>query len=222
MVVQRSAPYRLTNNFNTLTGFSSDWNSLVANLLMLCLMVYASNCTADSPWIMVDTTGQSLSVIQNGQIKEHFANVSLGRNGYGRNRYRGDKRTPLGTFQVAWVNTDSQFRTFFGLDYPNYDHAKDAVDNNIIDFDTYLNILTAIYKGRLPPQNTALGGYIGIHGLGNADPDIHKRMNWTQGCVALTNEQIDALARWIKVGTRVVIAEGALAALDNGEIDENR
>jgi len=38
-------------------------------------------------------------------------------------------------------------------------------------------------------------------------------MNWTQGCVALTNQQIDELAKWVEVGTRVVISEGNVAAL---------
>ena len=60
-------------------------------------------------------------------------------------------------------------------------------------------------QGQTPPQNTALGGYIGIHGLGNRDPAIHKKMNWTDGCIALTDEQIEQLAQWIDVGTRVVI-----------------
>jgi L,D-peptidoglycan transpeptidase YkuD (ErfK/YbiS/YcfS/YnhG family) len=50
-----------------------------------------------------------------------------------------------------------------------------------------------------------LGGSIGIHGVGAGNRRIHEDFNWTEGCVALTNEQIDDLDRYIHIGTRVVI-----------------
>jgi hypothetical protein len=62
-----------------------------------------------------------------------------------------------------------------------------------------------VAKGRLPPQNTALGGRIGLHGLGRGDPKVHQQFNWTNGCIALTNEQIDQLLTWVGKGTRVSI-----------------
>jgi lipoprotein-anchoring transpeptidase ErfK/SrfK len=46
---------------------------------------------------------------------------------------------------------------------------------------------------------------IGIHGLGNGDPLIHEEFNWTDGCIALTNEEVDELASWIHLGTRVEV-----------------
>ena len=59
--------------------------------------------------------------------------------------------------------------------------------------------------GKTPPQDTPLGGQIGIHGIGNGDQDIHHNYNWTNGCIALTNEQIDQLGKWIKPGVLVNI-----------------
>jgi hypothetical protein len=56
-----------------------------------------------------------------------------------------------------------------------------------------------------PPQNTALGGAIGIHGIGGGSPDVHHRFHWTEGCVAVSNEQIERLAELVGIGTRVVI-----------------
>jgi lipoprotein-anchoring transpeptidase ErfK/SrfK len=56
-----------------------------------------------------------------------------------------------------------------------------------------------------PPQHTPLGGYIGIHGIGNGDTQIHETVNWTNGCVALTNQQIDDLETWVYIGMRVAI-----------------
>jgi lipoprotein-anchoring transpeptidase ErfK/SrfK len=67
------------------------------------------------------------------------------------------------------------------------------------------SILKALQQHRTPPQNTPLGGRLGIHGIGRANPAIHKAINWTDGCVALTNQQIRQLSPWVQVGTRVVI-----------------
>ena len=59
-------------------------------------------------------------------------------------------------------------------------------------------------------QNTPLGGAIGIHGIGEITEEkleIHRTINWTKGCIALTNDEIDDLLHYIGVGTKVVINE---------------
>lgn len=169
-------------------------------------LLFVSLAQADPmPWLLVDTATRSLFVIQEGVTREKFQNISVGRGGVADERYRGDYRTPRGEFRVLWVNRNSSFRVFFGLDYPNADYAKKALHAGRIDFDTYVNILWSLSRNRVPPQDTELGGFIGIHGLGRADPSIHRALDWTEGCIALTNEQIDRLTQWIRVGTRVVI-----------------
>ncbi|MFC6670290.1 L,D-transpeptidase family protein [Marinobacterium aestuariivivens] len=74
-----------------------------------------------------------------------------------------------------------------------------------IDRGTYLRIVSALDLGLVPPQDTPLGGQIGIHGLGGGDPDVHELFNWTNGCVALTDAEVKRLARWVNRGTRVEI-----------------
>ncbi len=160
------------------------------------------------PWILIDASERSLSVMQNDLVVEDFPGIALGRNGYSADRHQGDGKTPLGEFHVAWVNPQSRFRLFFGLDYPNVERAELAYQRKRIDFNTYSAIREALVKGQIPPQKTALGGYIGIHGVGAGDPRIHKISDWTQGCIALSNTQLDHLEKWIKVGTRVVITDG--------------
>ncbi|MDZ7736419.1 MAG: L,D-transpeptidase [Gammaproteobacteria bacterium] len=63
----------------------------------------------------------------------------------------------------------------------------------------------------MPPQNTALGGYIGIHGIGEVNDEkimtFTQGQNWTAGCIALTNEQISELRQFVSIGTRIVIRE---------------
>jgi L,D-peptidoglycan transpeptidase YkuD (ErfK/YbiS/YcfS/YnhG family) len=59
--------------------------------------------------------------------------------------------------------------------------------------------------GQIPPQDTPLGGQIGIHGLGSADARVHEFFDWTHGCIALTNSQIDHLSQIVDTGTLVKI-----------------
>ncbi|MBF58761.1 L,D-transpeptidase [Halomonas sp. FeN2] len=160
---------------------------------------------SDELWVLIDDKEATLSVFRGNALVERFVPISLGRAGAKTQRVRGDNVTPMGEFRVNRFNYESQWRTFIGIDYPTPAHARMALEKGIYsqtDYDDYFD-----YYRRYghPPQNTALGGAIGIHGLGSADPDIHGRYHWTQGCVAVTNEQIDRLASLVGVGTRVVI-----------------
>ncbi len=179
----------------------------VVLLLCLCLAAgwtrYAG--AVDGTWVMVDTRTAELDVVRHGRVLERLHGISIGRGGVTHDRRRGDGSTPLGIFHVAWVNSNSLYHRFFGFDYPTEDYAKRAWYRGRIDYYTYRAIVTAVQEGRTPPQDTALGGYLGIHGLGSGDRRLHRRTNWTRGCIALTNEQIDGLARWITVGTKVVV-----------------
>jgi Uncharacterized protein conserved in bacteria len=173
--------------------------------MLISFALVASAHGNERPWILVDTETEILLVIQGGKMLQTFKNIAIGRNGASRERYSGDGHTPLGVFHVLWINRNSPFYLFFGLNYPNLEYAASAYLRGVIDFNTLLKIRYAEYHHLRPPQDTPLGGFIGIHGLGNANPYIHRRTNWTRGCIALTNVQIRTLARWVKIGTRVVI-----------------
>jgi L,D-peptidoglycan transpeptidase YkuD (ErfK/YbiS/YcfS/YnhG family) len=94
---------------------------------------------------------------------------------------------------------------FIGLDYPNLDYARQAYQQKRIDSVDYFHIRVALKQGRVPPQDTPLGGAIGIHGVGAGSAWVHANFDWTDGCVALDNQQIWRLAQWVQVGTRVEI-----------------
>ena len=156
-------------------------------------------------WIHIDTGKGSLKVLDGERVLFEAPDIAVGRGGTSRSRMRGDQTTPLGDFRVVEVRDRAYFHRFFVLDYPNRERARSALAAGQIDGPTFDRISRAVEQGRMPPQNTALGGNIGIHGLGRGDPVVHEHFNWTQGCIALTNEEIDSLARWVRVGTRVVI-----------------
>lgn len=156
-------------------------------------------------WVLVDDQEATLSVFRGNALLERFAPISLGRAGAKTQRVRGDNVTPMGEFRINRFNYESQWRTFMGIDFPTPAHARMALEKGIYSQADYEDYFDFYRRNGHPPQNTALGGAIGIHGLGSADPDIHGRYHWTQGCVAVTNEQIDRLAELVGVGTRVVI-----------------
>ena len=155
--------------------------------------------------IIVDTKRQELTVYADDHRIKTYTGVAIGRGGTSMMRHAGDGSTPLGSFRVAWINDDSPFHRFFGLNFPDRDTADRAYRDHLISRPQWRAIHAALAQGLPPPANTPLGGRIGIHGLGNADPDIHARFNWTQGCIAVTNEQIDDLAQWLLPGTPVEI-----------------
>ncbi len=157
-------------------------------------------------FIYVNTTTQTLSVIKNGKAAVVFENISIGKGGVGRLRKRGDSVTPLGEFKVIWINQSSRYHLFFGLDFPNIDYAIRAYQAKIINLAEFLSIQKSYVNKQPPPQETQLGGYIGIHGIGKGDLDTHLAYNWTDGCIALTNKQIVQLAKWIDIGMKVIIS----------------
>lgn len=176
-----------------------------ALLLAACLLLCAPARAEPPTWVHVDSRQRTLSVLQGMEVMEVFYDVAFGRGGVAPFRREGDGKTPTGVFFVSWINPSSDYHLFFGLDYPALTHAEEAYRRQAIDQRTYHAILDARRRGELPPQDTALGGHIGIHGVGRYDPEDHRLFNWTMGCVALTDRQIEALARWISLGTMVVI-----------------
>ncbi len=186
------------------TSFIHNLIILVIGLLGLS-SIHSVVCADDGIWIDVDTNEHILLVMQGDTIQAVFKNVAIGRYGTTWTKVTRDDKTPLGKFRIGWVNEKSRYYRFFGLNYPNLDTAKRALDENRITEDTWLSILEAKNMGKTPPQDTPLGGHIGIHGIGRGDQEIHHKYNWTNGCIALTNEQIDQLGKWIKPGILVNI-----------------
>jgi len=178
---------------------------LLAIFFSVTASVSVSSVESYEPWILIDTETKQLSIKRKDNTVRVFNGIAIGRGGAAQLRVRDDGKTPLGEFEIAWIAEESQFHMFFGLNYPNLERVQKAYDHGEINRITYYRIKDAITSGQVPPQNTKLGGYLGIHGLGNRDLKTHQRYNWTLGCVALTNREIEELALWLKIGTRVII-----------------
>lgn len=136
--------------------------------------------------------------------------ASWGRGGPGDKQQLGDKKTPTGIYRIMGFNNNSKFHLFMRLNYPNVKDAFYGLKSGVINRQEFDRIIEALRHGRLPPQNTALGGAIGLHGVGFENKKklrIHSNLNWTEGCIALTNSEISTLRYYVSVGTEVVIKE---------------
>lgn len=155
--------------------------------------------------LVVDTQQLTLTVMDGELPQLTLHNLAIGRYGASEAKRRGDNTTPLGRFRITGIERASGFHRFIQLNYPDAVRTERAYREGLIGAAEYRAILAAHRRGVTPPQRTALGGRIGIHGLGQGDPELHRTMNWTRGCVALTDEQIDTLLRWVRIGMMVEV-----------------
>jgi murein L,D-transpeptidase YafK len=111
--------------------------------------------------------------------------VALGSQPVGAKQQQGDHKTPEGMYSVDAKNAHSQFYMALHLSYPS---AEDRL--------------------RARKLGVSPGGDVEIHGLGKKYGWIggrHRLFDWTDGCIAVTNEEIEEIFRLVPTGTRVEI-----------------
>jgi murein L,D-transpeptidase YafK len=111
-------------------------------------------------------------------------------------RKQGDWRTPRGKYRLL-AGRASKYLRFLHIAYPNSEDAARGLDAGLITRAQHDAIVAATRAGQLPPQETALGGYVGIHGFGEKFDFVPKRyqhlhhyVNVTRGCVLVTDAEI--------------------------------
>jgi murein L,D-transpeptidase YafK len=129
------------------------------------------------PEIIIRKKQRTLEVYDGGKLIKTFTMV-LGFAPTGDKEVEGDGKTPEGEFYVFTKNDKSKFHLSLGLSYPSKADAARGLATGLITAAERDEIVSAIDKKKMPPQKTALGGEIYIHG-GGIESD------WTWGCVAL-------------------------------------
>ncbi len=181
-------------------------------LLLSCVgvcLLFSPPVLASEYQILVSKQNSELLVEKAGEVVKRFR-IATGKGGKGTKRRQGDSKTPVGTYRIMKFKDSDRFNYFIQLDYPNLIDAWYGYKNKIINARDFKRIARAYKNREAPPQDTALGGFIGIHGLGKTNEKkltIHQNLDWTDGCIALTNEEIHELKRFVDVGTQVVIVE---------------
>ena len=156
--------------------------------------------------IVVDKS-QHLLTLYSGVTPLKSYRVALGDGGQGDKQRAGDHKTPEGNFYTTEAYPLSPVDQYLGsrwmeLSYPNKEDADRGLANGLINQATHDQIYWAINNKQIPPQDTALGGGIGIHGgMETNDPT----KDWTWGCVGLSNADVQEMFDYLPVGTAVVI-----------------
>jgi murein L,D-transpeptidase YafK len=149
------------------------------------------------PRIVVLKSKRRLELYSDGALVRAYK-VGLGLNPVPDKVRQGDHATPEGEFYVFTKNDRSAYYLSLGISYPNIEDAERGLRDGLISRAQHDAIVKAIKRGGTPPQNTALGGDIYIHGNGASS-------DWTWGCVALENEDIRELFYAVAVGAPVTI-----------------
>jgi L,D-peptidoglycan transpeptidase YkuD (ErfK/YbiS/YcfS/YnhG family)/ribosome-associated translation inhibitor RaiA len=144
--------------------------------------------------IIVDKYAKKCYVYKSGKLKHTF-DCELGKNWIGRKRHKGDKATPEGLYHVT-KKLEGKKTIYYKALLINYPNDEDKV-----------SYAKEVKLGTLS-KKTHIGGLIEIHGGGG------KGVNWTDGCVALRDSDMDIIYRLAGVGTPVTIV-GSLEKLSD-------
>jgi murein L,D-transpeptidase YafK len=183
--------------------------ALLASIAVTCALPPAFAGSADESCALGDQAlyvwkRRRLMVLREGdQIVRRFE-IGLGTQPDSPKLRRGDNRTPEGTYYVREKKTQSSYHRFIGLSYPNVGDADRGLQTNLISQEEWADIFFANLRGVSPPSSTGLGGRIGIHGYGTRPQIV---VDWTQGCIAVRNDDIDYLFDRVRIGTPVHIKE---------------
>ncbi|MFZ5981595.1 MAG: L,D-transpeptidase family protein [Candidatus Zixiibacteriota bacterium] len=138
---------------------------------------------SSQPALIVDKSRHFLYILKKGQVIDSLA-CELGYNSGHQKRVSGDGATPEGMYRVVRINKASKYYRALVLDYPNKDDK--------------LRFQSNLEAGSIPPDSK-IGSLIEIHGHGGQGRD------WTDGCVAVTDRNMDRLLHLVPVGAAVTI-----------------
>ncbi len=150
-----------------------------------------------APSVLIEKAARKLTLSDGKTLVKRYS-VSLGLVPDGHKEQQGDYRTPEGDYYVCYRNYGSAFHLFLGLSYPNGADAAKALEKGLIDSKTAERIKAAEKKRERPSWDSALGGAVGIHGGGVGS-------DWTWGCIALENPEMDELWAALPMGTPVKV-----------------
>ena len=151
----------------------------------------------NDPGIVVKKGERRLELYDGDEFIKAFT-IVLGSAPDGDKNVEGDGRTPVGDFYIFTKNPESKFHLSLGISYPDGRAAERGLGSGLIDEAEYDAIRQAIAERSMPPQRSRLGGEIYIHGGGT-------KCDWTDGCIALADQDIEELFNAVRVGSPVTI-----------------
>ncbi|MCR2834952.1 L,D-transpeptidase family protein [Parerythrobacter lacustris] len=151
-------------------------------LLAACAPVERAPLTGQADFVRVDKSDRTLTLFRDGRVLREYTGFALGDAPEGHKQFEGDERTPEGRYTIDTRNPASAYHLSLRVSYPN-------------DTDRAF----AETQGRSP------GGDIFIHGQPNASPIERLPGDWTDGCIAVSDAEMDELWGAIADGTPIEI-----------------
>ncbi len=149
------------------------------------------------PEIFVYKEKRRLYVIQGNVLVRDYP-VALGFQPQGDKERAGDGRTPEGDFSIASKEGMGRFNKTLRINYPDKKHAERAYFSGLLTAAQFKEIQSALEKKMKPPIDNPIGGRIAIHGGG-----AHK--DWTDGCIALYDSDLEELFQLAHIGSPISI-----------------
>jgi tetratricopeptide (TPR) repeat protein len=134
--------------------------------------------------ILIEKNERRLTLISKGKLLKTYQ-IALGGNPNGPKERQGDNKTPEGTYVIDARNKNSRYHRSLHISYPNEKDRKRAKERGV-----------------------SPGGDIMIHGIKNGLSwvgDLHTEVDWTKGCIAVTDEEIEEIDKLAPNGTTVEI-----------------
>ncbi len=161
------------------------WRSVLAAILAILVFAVPAFAKVDqADLIVVIKSKRVLMLMHNGEILKSYR-IALGGNPTGHKIKAGDKKTPEGSYVIDSRNPNSAFYLSLRISYPSQTDVQRA--------------------GQL---GVSPGGSIMIHGLRPQFAHLgklHREQDWTEGCIAVTDREIEEIWRLVPDGTPIVI-----------------
>jgi murein L,D-transpeptidase YafK len=158
---------------------------------VLVLLLFCASACLGAPWarlqadhIVIVKSARSLTLLRQGKVLKTYK-VALGSDPIGPKTREGDGKTPEGEYRISSKNQHSQFHLSLRISYPN---ASDREQARKLGADPGGDI----FIHGLPPEWAWLGA-------------AHRKRDWTAGCVAVTNAEIEEIWAAVPIGTPVEI-----------------
>ena len=171
-------------------------NQLLERMQKICREA-GTEFPPSEPKVVIRKSKREISIFDGNKLIKVYK-IGLGTNPEDDKRKEGDGCTPEGDFYICTKNDRSRFHLFLGLSYPNAEDAERGKNSHLINESEYRQIIEAIAGRKRPPWDTKLGGEIGIHGGGSES-------DWTLGCIALSNSDIEEVFMFVNHGIPVII-----------------
>jgi murein L,D-transpeptidase YafK len=141
-------------------------------------------------YVVVDKSDYELKIYDDEGWYATYPAV-FGNKSLGDKLMEGDRKTPEGTFRIVGKRPHQKWHRIMMLDYPNKESWEKFKQRKA--------------KGMIP-KNARIGGGIAIHGTWpNDNIVVDDYTNWTNGCVAVKNHDLDEIWEYLPVGTKVII-----------------